>query len=46
MSDSITGGIKTVLHPVADMVAAKAVYTAMLDVCGGRLVATFTDTDG
>jgi hypothetical protein len=33
-----TEGIKTVLHPVTDLAAAKAVY--------GRLVATFTDPDG
>ena len=30
MSDSSTQGIKTVLHPVSDMDAAKAVYTALL----------------
>jgi predicted enzyme related to lactoylglutathione lyase len=109
MTDSSTLGIKTVLHPVSDLEAAKAVYTALLgmpptsdsayyvgfeaagqqiglvprgaaqgmtspvaywhvadieaklaevtaagatlkdparDVGGGRLVATFTDTDG
>src|SRR5271168_2271159 len=30
MSDSSTEGIKTVLHPVSDLTAAKAVYTALL----------------
>src|SRR5215467_7974332 len=30
MSDSSTMGIKTVLHPVSDLGAAKAVYTALL----------------
>jgi predicted enzyme related to lactoylglutathione lyase len=30
MTDSATQGIKTVLHPVSDMAAAKAVYTALL----------------
>ena len=30
MSDSSTEGIKTVLHPVSDLAAAKAVYTALL----------------
>ena len=30
MSDSSTLGIKTVLHPVSDLAAAKAVYTALL----------------
>jgi predicted enzyme related to lactoylglutathione lyase len=30
MSDSGTKGIKTVLHPVTDLAAAKAVYTALL----------------
>ena len=30
MSDSATKGIKTVLHPVTDLAAAKAVYTALL----------------
>jgi predicted enzyme related to lactoylglutathione lyase len=30
MSDSSTQGIKTVLHPVADVEAAKPVYTALL----------------
>jgi predicted enzyme related to lactoylglutathione lyase len=30
MSDSSTQGIKTVLHPVSDLEAAKAVYTALL----------------
>jgi predicted enzyme related to lactoylglutathione lyase len=30
MSDSATKGIKTVLHPVSDLAAAKAVYTALL----------------
>ena len=30
MSDSSTHGIKTVLHPVSDLEASKAVYTALL----------------
>jgi predicted enzyme related to lactoylglutathione lyase len=30
MSGSATDGIKTVLHPVSDLAAAKAVYTALL----------------
>jgi predicted enzyme related to lactoylglutathione lyase len=30
MSDSSTQGIKTVLHPVSDLEAAKPVYTALL----------------
>ncbi|MEV0096203.1 VOC family protein [Streptomyces sp. NPDC050738] len=30
MTDSSTQGIKTVLHPVSDLDAAKAVYTALL----------------
>ena len=30
MTDSSTEGIKTVLHPVTDLEAAKAVYTALL----------------
>jgi predicted enzyme related to lactoylglutathione lyase len=30
MTDSSTQGIKTVLHPVADLAAAKPVYTALL----------------
>ena len=30
MTDSATQGIKTVLHPVTDLTAAKAVYTALL----------------
>ncbi len=30
MTGSTTLGIKTVLHPVSDMAAAKAVYTALL----------------
>ncbi|MFF0526451.1 VOC family protein [Actinomadura nitritigenes] len=30
MSESSTQGIKTVLHPVSDLAAAKAVYTALL----------------
>jgi predicted enzyme related to lactoylglutathione lyase len=30
MTDSPTEGIKTVLHPVSDLEAAKAVYTALL----------------
>jgi predicted enzyme related to lactoylglutathione lyase len=32
MSDSSTQGIKTVLHPVSDLAAAKAVYAALLGV--------------
>ena len=32
MADSSTAGIKTVLHPVSDLAAAKAVYTALLGV--------------
>jgi len=30
MTSSSTQGIKTVLHPVSDLAAAKAVYTALL----------------
>jgi predicted enzyme related to lactoylglutathione lyase len=30
MTESSTQGIKTVLHPVSDVAAAKAVYTALL----------------
>jgi predicted enzyme related to lactoylglutathione lyase len=30
MTSSATEGIKTVLHPVTDLAAAKAVYTALL----------------
>ena len=32
MTDSSTEGIKTVLHPVSDLDAAKAVYTALLGI--------------
>ena len=32
MSDSSTEGIKIVLHPVSDLTAAKAMYTALLGV--------------
>jgi predicted enzyme related to lactoylglutathione lyase len=32
MTDSSVEGIKTVLHPVSDLDAAKAVYTALLGV--------------
>jgi len=32
MSGSSTQGIQTVLHPVSDLAAAKAVYTALLGV--------------
>jgi predicted enzyme related to lactoylglutathione lyase len=32
MTDSSTLGIKTVLHPVSDLTAAKAVYAALLGV--------------
>jgi hypothetical protein len=32
MADPSTRGIRTVLHPVSDLAAAKAVYTALLGV--------------
>jgi predicted enzyme related to lactoylglutathione lyase len=32
MTDSSTQGIKTVLHPVSDLAAAKSVYAALLGV--------------
>ena len=32
MTGSSTDGIKTVLHPVSDLTAAKAVYTALLGI--------------
>ena len=32
MTGSSTEGIKTVLHPVSDLAAANAVYTALLGV--------------
>ena len=32
MTDASTQGIKTVLHPVSDLTAAKAVYTALLGI--------------
>ncbi|MEU8628481.1 VOC family protein [Streptomyces sp. NPDC048669] len=32
MTSSTTQGIKTVLHPVSDLAAAKAMYTALLGV--------------
>jgi predicted enzyme related to lactoylglutathione lyase len=32
MSDSSTQGVLTVLHPVSDLTAAKAVFTALLGV--------------
>jgi predicted enzyme related to lactoylglutathione lyase len=32
MTGSSTEGIKTVLHPVSDLVKAKAVYTALLGI--------------
>ena len=32
MTDSSTEGIKIVLHPVSDLAAAKAVYTALLGI--------------
>jgi predicted enzyme related to lactoylglutathione lyase len=32
MSDSSTQGIKTVLHPVSDLAAARVVYAALLGV--------------
>ena len=32
MTDSSTQGLKTVLHPVSDLAAAKAVYTALIGI--------------
>ena len=32
MAGSTTEGVKTILHPVTDLVAAKAVYTALLGI--------------
>jgi predicted enzyme related to lactoylglutathione lyase len=32
MTASVTQGIKTVLHPVSDLAAAKAVYSALLGI--------------
>ncbi|MGI8485554.1 MAG: VOC family protein [Thermomicrobiales bacterium] len=32
MTDNSTQGIKTVLHPVSDLAAAKAVYAALLGI--------------
>jgi predicted enzyme related to lactoylglutathione lyase len=32
MADSSTQGIKTVLHPVSDLTAAKSVYSALLGI--------------
>jgi predicted enzyme related to lactoylglutathione lyase len=32
MTGSSTQGVKTILHPVADLAAAKAVYTALLGI--------------
>jgi predicted enzyme related to lactoylglutathione lyase len=32
MTDSSTEGVRTILHPVSDLAAAKAVYTALLGV--------------
>ena len=32
MSDTSTLGVQTILHPVSDLAAAKAVYTALLGV--------------
>ena len=32
MTASSTSGIKTVLHPVSDLAAAKAVYAALLGI--------------
>src|SRR5213592_5247485 len=32
MTGSSTEGIKTILHPVSDLAAAKAVYTALLGI--------------
>ena len=47
MADSSTQGIKTVLHPVAEVTAAGAtVKEPAHDVGGGRLVAAVTDPDG
>jgi hypothetical protein len=51
MTGSATQGIKTVLHPVSDLAAAKEVAGATVnesprDVGGGRLVPTVTDLDG
>ncbi|MFE7167993.1 hypothetical protein [Streptomyces sp. NPDC057616] len=53
MTGSPAQGIRTVLHPVSDVAAARQVYTALPgvapepahDVGGGRLVATRTDPD-
>jgi hypothetical protein len=36
MTDSYTEGIKTVLHPVSDLEAAKKVYTALLGIASPR----------
>ena len=36
MTGSTTEGIKTVLHPVSDVAAAKAVYTALLGIAPQR----------
>jgi hypothetical protein len=44
MTGSPTQGVKTVLHPVSDLAAAKK--EPAHDVGGGRLVATVTDPDG
>lgn len=41
-----TQGIETVRHLVSDLAEAKAVYSAVLDVGGGRLVATDLDGNG
>jgi hypothetical protein len=48
MTDSSTERVKTVLHPVAGLATAKAVYSALLgaEPRTGRLVATVTDPDG
>ena len=32
MTESSTQGVKTILHPVSDLEAAKKVYTALLGV--------------
>lgn len=32
MSETETSGVKTILHPVTDLAAAKAVYTALLGI--------------
>jgi len=48
MTGSTTQGIRTVLHPVSDLQAAKAVYTALLGVAPQADSAYYVgyDTDG